>query len=521
MTRTAAEPIPHLRTRALEHPDKPAVIVAGSDATTTYAQLEAASRRLAAALVQRGMRPGHHLAILMENDPAYLEVAWAAQRSGLYYTPINAHLTVDEVDHIVADSGATALVVSAMLAEVATRLSVLSTVPTRLATGGAVDGYADYRAVVESVHSSVRIDETEGAPMFYSSGTTGRPKGVLHPLPEGDAVPVTAVVARGRNRYDIGLQTVHLCTAPLYHAAPLVRCMTTQRLGGTVVLLRRFDATEVLRAVERHRVTDAQMVPTMFVRLLRLDEVTRSRFDVSSLQVVTHAGAPCPVEVKRAMLRWWGPILHEYYSGTEANGRTMIGPQEWLEHPGSVGRPVDCELHIVGDDGEEVPAGASGVVYFSGGGAFAYYNDAGKTAASRHPRGWTTIGDIGHVDADGYLYLTDRRDFVIISGGVNIYPREVEDALLAHPRVVDVAVFGLPEPEFGEQLVAVVEPDRIASAGEALAAELRDHCRTRLAGYKCPRIIEFVPTLPRDPSGKLRKHALRDDYRQRFAAEAC
>ena len=518
MTPAVDEPTPQLRDGAVAHPDRPAIILAGSGAVTTYAQLEARSRRLAAGLAGAGLRRADHLAILMDNCPAHLEAAWAAQRSGLYHTPINAHLTVAEVDHIVADSGAAALVVSASLAEVAARLEAVVTVPTRLAAGGRVDGYADFEAFIAAVPANAALEETEGAPMFYSSGTTGRPKGVLHALPGRGPAVATTVVGRSRNRYGLGPDTVHLCTAPLYHAAPLVRCLTTQRLGGTVVLMERFDPVEALRAIERYRVTDAQMVPTMFIRLLRLDPATRAGFDLSSLRVVSHAGGPCPVEVKAAMLRWWGPILHEYYSGTEANGRTMIGPEEWLEHPGSVGRPVDCTVHIVGESGEELPAGMSGLVYFGGGGDFAYHGDPAATAAARHPRGWTTLGDIGHLDADGYLYLTDRRDFVIVSGGVNVHPREVEDVLLSHPRVVDVAVFGVPEAEFGEQVVAVVEPDDPATAGPALAIELGTHCRARLAGYKCPRVIDFVARLPRDPSGKLRKRSLRDQYSAAAAA---
>ena len=496
------------------------MIIAGPGATTTYAQLEQRSRRLAAALAQRGLERGDHVAILMENSATYLEVAWAAQRSGLYYTPVNAHLTAAEVDHIVADCGAAVLLASASLAEVASQVAAARGVATRVAVDGDIPGFESLEAVLAGVPDDIDVDETEGAPMFYSSGTTGRPKGILHPLPpRGQPSPIS-VAAQGSGLYRTGPETVHLTPGPLHHAAPLVRSMTVLRAGGTVVLMRRFDPLEALRAIEEHRVTQAQFVPTMFVRLLRLDESTRARFDVSSLEVVMHAAAPCPVGVKRAMLEWWGPVLHEYYSGTEANGRTIIGPEEWLAHPGSVGRPAGCEVHIAADDGEELPRGATGLVYFAGGGDFAYHNDPAKTAAARHPRGWTTLGDIGHVDADGYLYLTDRRDFVIISAGVNIYPREIEDALVIHPRVVDAAVFGVAEAEYGEQVVAVVEPDDITTAGEPLADELRHHCRQRLAGFKCPRIVEFVAELPRDPSGKLRKQLLRARYSERIAAES-
>jgi long-chain acyl-CoA synthetase len=500
---------------AEDTPEAAALVMAGSGETVTYAELDDRSRRLAAALRTRGVAAGDHIAILMENNRAYLEVAWAAQRSGLYYTAINSHLRPGEVQYVLDDCGAVALVASEAMADVVAALD-LSRIPVRLAGAGALPGFEAYDAVLAAAEPGPLDGDREGREMLYSSGTTGRPKGVRKDLPAtpfGDpsATPVLlarAVAGQGRG---VGPGSVYLCPAPLYHSAPLVYSMSMQRLGATVVVMERFDPRRCLELIERHRVTHAQFVPTMFVRMLRLPPDERERYDLSSLQFVVHAAAPCPVPVKRQMLEWWGPIIHEYYSGTEDIGSTFITPEEWLAHPGSVGRPLE-ECHIVGPDGQELPPGEEGVVYFAGGRPFEYHNDPDKTASVTDHRGWRTLGDIGRLDEDGYLYLTDRQAHMIISGGVNIYPQEAENVLAGHPAVADVAVIGVPDAEMGEAVKAVVQPVDGATAGPDLEAELLEQCQSELATYKCPRSVDFVDELPRDPNGKLYKRLLRERY---------
>ena len=348
--------------------------------------------------------------------------------------------------------------------------------------------------------------------MFYSSGTTGHPKGVEHPLPSRPYGADNPYLRWTRELWHHDGDTVYLSPAPLYHSAPLLRSMSSHRLGGTVVVMEHFDAEGALAAIERYGVTHAQFVPTMFVRMLRLPEETRRRYDLSSLRHVVHAAAPCPIEVKEQMIAWLGPIVSEYYSATERVGLTALDAEEWLAHRGSVGRAVDCRIHILDDDGEELPPGCPGVVWFEGGWTFAYHGDPARTAEAHNARGWATVGDVGYLDGDGYLFLTDRRDFTIVSGGVNIYPQEVEAVLTAHPRVLDVAVFGVPDEEFGEAVKAVVQPVDPDEAGEALAGTLIGFCRDRLAHYKCPRSVDFTADLPRLPTGKLAKQRIRERY---------
>jgi fatty-acyl-CoA synthase len=495
-------------------PDRPAIIVEPSGEVTTYAQLEDRSIRLARALRSRGLKEGDQIAVLMENNRAFLEVLWAAQRSGLHYTAINRNLLPEEVQYVLDDSGASALVSSAVMAPVVAELD-LTRIPVRISARGELTGFASYDEVLAKESGEPLPDEREGREMLYSSGTTGRPKGVRKPLPGtgfGDPTALPVVVAQAMTSM-LGAtpDSVYLSPAPLYHAAPLVYTMSMQRLGATVVVMEKFDPRACLELIERHRVTHAQFVPTMFVRMLRLPEEERNRFDLSSLEFAVHAAAPCPVDVKRQMIDWWGPILHEYYSGTEGVGSTYITAQEWLEHPGSVGMPRD-ECHIVDEAGEEVPAGTPGLVYFAGGMPFEYHNDPEKTRGVANEKGWRTLGDIGYLDEDGYLYLTDRKAHMIISGGVNIYPQEAENALCGHPSVVDVAVIGVPDEEMGEAVKAVGQPVPGVDGSPALAADLIAYCRERLAAYKCPRTVDFVTELPRDDNGKLYKRLLREQY---------
>lgn len=507
----------HLQHHAAVHPDRPAVIMAGSGAVTTYAQLDERSNRLAHGFRAAGLDVGDHVALMMENRAEFIEVAWAAQRAGLYYTALNSHLRRDEAQHILDDCGARAFVTTIALHDVAAQLDLGRIELCILVDDDDPDTpvpepFVDYEWLLANHPPAPLPDQTEGREMLYSSGTTGVPKGVLKVLSGGDPGDPTCapvVIAEGIAAMGLVDGAVYLSPAPLYHSAPLVYSMACHRLGATAVVMESFDAETCLAAIERYGVTHAQFVPTMFTRMLRLPESMRSAYDLSSLRLVLHAAAPCPVPTKQAMMDWFGPIIVEYYAGTEDLGSTFIGPEEWLAHPGSVGRPM-VEMHIVGADGEEAPVGEPGTVYFAGGRDFEYHNDPEKTADVANERGWRTLGDVGYVDADGYLYLTDRAADMVVSGGVNIYPREAEDVLGTHPAVLDVAVFGIPDDEMGEAVKAVVQfADDAAPVAEA---DLLAYCREHLATYKCPRSVDVVDAMPRDPSGKLFKRRLREPY---------
>jgi acyl-CoA synthetase (AMP-forming)/AMP-acid ligase II len=498
---------------AQHKPGAPAIVMGTSGEVVTYQQLNDRSTQFARALRERGLKDGDHIAILMENNRAFLEITWAAQRSGLYYTAINRHLRADEVQYVLDDCGAGALVASESVAEAVAGLD-LSLVPIRVCAAGVLTGFEQYDDIVEATSQAPLEGEREGREMLYSSGTTGRPKGIRKPLPGtafGDPSSAPVQITQGMLAHSSQGEVVYLSPAPLYHGSPLVFSMSWQRAGATVVVMETFDPKRCLELIERHRVTDAQFVPTMFVRMLRLPDSVRKQFDLSSLRSVMHSAAPCPVAVKQQMLDWWGPIIHEYYSGTEDVGATSISAQEWLAHPGSVGRPLQ-KCHIVGDNGEELPAGQAGVVYFEGGRPFEYHNDPEKTLSVTESHGWRTIGDMGYLDDEGYLFLTDRKAHMIISGGVNIYPQETEDLLASHPLIADVAVIGVPDEEMGESVKAVVQLADSALASPETEERLLAHCRAHLASYKCPRSVDFVDDLPRDPNGKLYKRRLREQY---------
>jgi len=507
-------------TWARERPDHPAQILAETGAVLTYRELDERSNQHARLFRELGLERGGHVALFMENHPRYLELVWAALRAGLYYTPINCLLTAEEAAYVVEDSDAQVLVASTRLAPVADALRehIPATVSCLMAQSSGADvdpptGWTALEAAADGSSTSPLPDESEGTSLWYSSGTTGRPKGVLRPLPEGVMGRGDPVALSFSRHWGFDGRTVQLSLGPLYHAAPIGYATNVQRFGGTVVLTERFDPEDTLRAIERYRITFAHFVPTMFTRLLKLPEATRRKYDLSSLEKVVHGAAPCPAEVKKRMMEWWGPIIHEYYAGTEGAGMTMITPEEWLERPGSVGQSKRGIIHIVDDDGNELAPGEDGTVYFEDPNVRnVYYKDPAETAALQDVHGWRTLGDVGHVDDDGYLYLTDRWTFKIVSGGVNIFPREAEDILVLHPEVLDAAVIGVPHDEMGEEVkgvVQLVDPER---ASPELEHELVEFCRHHLAHFKCPRSIDFIGHLPRQENGKLYKKVLRDRY---------
>ncbi len=491
-------------------------------ATQSFAELDAGANRLSRVLRAAGIQPGDHVAICMENNLRYLEVLWGCYYAGALYTACSSRLTGAELAYIVDDCDAKVFITSAARAEVAAAI-VAGTrkVTLRLMIDGVIPGYERYEDALEASSPEPLPGRVAGADMLYSSGTTGKPKGVVG---EHRAVPVEDHAMRieraCRKLLGIGPDDVYLCPAPLYHAAPLRYSMGIQAIGAGIAVMEHFDAEECLAAIERHRVTIAQMVPTMFVRLLKLPADVRARYDLSSLRTLIHAAAPCPAPIKRQMIDWLGPILYEYYGGTEGNGFVACDSAEWLAHPGTVGKGIGCTVHICDDTGAELPAGQTGLVYFEGGQSFEYHKDPDKTKSAVNDRGWSTLGDIGHLDDDGYLYLTDRAAYMIISGGVNIYPQDAENVLVTHPDVVDVAVFGIPHDEFGEEVKAVVQPSRMPAdedGAKRLEADLIAYCRAHLASLKCPRSVDFRGELPRDPTGKLFKRLLRDEYVQRAA----
>jgi long-chain acyl-CoA synthetase len=498
----------HPGTFAAREPGRAAVVM-DDGRVLSYRELEQRSNQLAHVFRSAGLQVGDHVALCTENRPELFVCVWAALRSGLYYTPCSNRLTRDELQYIVDDCGAACVVVSAPVLD---RLGDVD-VPegcARLVIGAQAPGWDAFDAALAAQPVAPIGDQAQGASMLYTSGTTGHPKGVVRPLP---SAPYPSDRPGLERLLGLGEDAVYLSPAPLYHAAPLAFTTMIHAIGGTIVVQERFDAETALALVERHRVTVTQMVPTMFIRLLRLPDEVRHRYDLSSLRMAIHAAAPCPVEVKEQMIDWWGPIVHEYYAGTESICFVHCDSEEWLAHRGTVGRSLLSPVHILDEDGHEVPTGETGTVFFEGAG-FAYHGDEEKTAASRDPRGlgWSTLGDIGHVDDDGYLYLTDRRADMIISGGVNVYPQEAENALGVHPAVADVAVFGIPDEDMGERVHAVVRLEPGAEPTTALAEELIAHCRRRLAGFKCPRAIEFRSELPRTDTGKLRKRLLRAEF---------
>lgn len=506
----------HPRAHAQTHPDKPAIVMTGSGRSVTYGELETRANQTAQFFRALGLQTGDVLAILMENMPEYFELAWGAQRAGLYYVCISTKLTGGEIAYILEDSGAKALFISPGLQkhglEALAEPSAKAAGVKGFSVGGAIAGLPAYETERANYPDARIADETAGADMLYSSGTTGRPKGVRVALSGLEIDAPNPLMMLTQALYGLGPDSRYLTPAPLYHAAPLRWTMSLQRFGATTFIMEKFDPENYLAVVDQHKINSSQLVPTMFVRMLKLPEDVRAKYDMSSMKMAVHAAAPCPVAVKEAMMNWWGPVVHEYYAGTEGNGFCSIGPQEWLANKGSVGKAILGELQICDENGDPVPAGQEGAVFFANGPEFAYHNSPEKTAESKNKHGWSTLGDVGYVNDGGYLFLTDRKAFMIISGGVNIYPQEVENLLVTHPKVADAAVFGIPNEDFGEEVKAAIQPLNWAEAGPELEAELLDFCRQHLSHIKCPRSIDFHQELPRHPTGKLYKRLLRDAY---------
>ena len=502
----------HPATHAKTHPDRAAYIMAGTGETVTYKQLDDRSNQGAQLFRSLGLVTGDVIAILMDNSPRFFEIAWAAQRCGLYYACISSKLTSGEIDYIMTDCAAKLLVTSAGIGPVIDELPALLPGVKLYMVGDARAPYESFEAARDKMPATPVADEAAGRDMLYSSGTTGRPKGIKPPLTGGPIDEPGGVANLAAGLFGFKSDSVYISPAPLYHAAPLRWCMAVHQLGGTVIVMEKFDPEVMLSLIEKYKVDVGQFVPTHFVRMLKLPQAVRDRYDVSSMRSAVHAAAPCPVPVKEQMLAWWGPVIHEYYAGSEGNGFCYVGPQDWLTHKGTVGRAILGEAKIVGEDGEELPPRSEGTVYFAGGAPLTYHNAPDKIAENTNKQGWTTLGDVGWLDEEGFLYLTDRKSFMIISGGVNIYPQELENLLITHPKVADAAVVGAPHEEMGEQVAAVIQPMNWDEAGDALKDELMAFCRANLSHVKSPRILDFMQELPRHPTGKLYKRLIRDAY---------
>ena len=507
---------------AQKHADRPAFIMANSGIRMSHAQLDGRSNQLAHLLREQGLQRLDHYAVFMENNHRYIESCMAGERTGLYYTCINAYLTGDELVYILNNSEAKVLITSAACFE--TAAGALASCP-KVALCLVVDGgdhlpamvgsarVQDHDTALASRPTTPVADEWLGTAMLYSSGTTGRPKGILRPLPENPPSQPLPLFNFLSNLWQCEEGMVYLSPAPLYHSAPLANVSLVMRHGGTVIVMEHFEPERYLALVEQYRVTHSQLVPTMFSRMLKLPAEARSRHDLSSLKIAVHAAAPCPAQVKQQMIDWWGPIIHEYYGATEGLGFTACNTAEWLAHRGSVGRVLLGDVHILDEQLQPVARGEPGEIWFKTASPFVYFNDPERTALTRSPDGsMSTVGDMGYLDADGFLYLTDRSTFMIISGGVNIYPQECENLLITHPQVADAAVFGVPNEDLGEEVKAVVQTVPGVAHTPELAAALIAFCREHLAHLKCPRTIDFSDQLPRLPTGKLYKRTLRDPY---------
>lgn len=501
---------------ATAYPDKTALQFMPSGRRVSYRELEKESNRNAHAMRALGLQPGELVAICLPNGPELMQAVSGAMRIGLYFTLLPIRGAAKDLAYVVRDSGARAVIAGAATAALEDLRDAL-TEPSSSAVplyvhGIELAGCGSWDQLLAAQADTLPEACLPGREMLYSSGSTGRPKGVRKPMFTGAwDMPDPRNVALART-LDLDETATYLSTSPLYHSAPLRQLLAALGSGATNVVMERFDAELALRLIEQFQCTHSLWVPTMFQRMLRLDESVKRRYSTASMTHAVHGAAPCPIHVKEAMIAWWGEVFFEYYSGTEGIGATWINTAEWLEHKGSVGRPQQCVVHILDEQGEEVPPGVTGLVYFESPAEFRYWNDPDKTRASISAQGWKTFGDIGYVDAEGYLYLTDRRDFMLISGGVNIYPQEIEHGLLEHPAVADVAAFGVPDDDLGERLVAIVQLEPSYTPSAALADDLKAYCRTRMGAIKVPKEVRFLADFPRLDTGKLHKKRLREDF---------
>jgi fatty-acyl-CoA synthase len=502
-------PIDHAQSR----PDHPAVIMSESGKVMTFGEMDAEANRFAHLLRAHGLSPDDAFGVLLENRIEFFPIIWGSQRIGTMLVPISSRLTAPEIAYILDDAQAKVLITSTYFAPVLDDIRAKCPDLPILVMDG--EGEANYAAALAQQSAEPPEDQTAGLNMLYSSGTTGRPKGIRPAKPadpDPKAIPPMLGVATMGAGMPADGSMVYLSPAPLYHAAPIGWCSSAQRLGGTVVVMERFDPESALAAIEKYKVTDSQWVPTHFVRMLKLPEDVRHKYDLSSHKRALHAAAPCPVEIKQKMIEWWGPIVNEYYAGSESIGMTMVHSAEWLKYPGTVGKAIYGKLHVCGPDNEELPHGQDGLIFYENDILPKYHNDPDKTKEATHPKGWMTLGDIGHVNEEGFLFLTDRKSHMIISGGVNIYPQEIENLLVSHDKVMDAAVIGAPDPDLGERVVAVIQPMDMAEAGDGLEAELRKMLDGQLSRVKMPKAFDFRPDLPREANGKLYKRELRDEY---------
>lgn len=495
------------------NPEKAAIILAWNDERISYRDLDRRSNRVAHLLRRAGVLAGDVVALCMETNAHFMEILWAVQRAGLGFVPISTKLTADEIAYIINDSGAAVVFASASLGKAAAELaSLCNGLRVRYAVGSDIDGFQNFAEATQGLPEGPIADEGAGRYLLYSSGTTGRPKGIAWKADPRATGRDHLTMERLSAFFGMGEDTVYLSPAPLYHSAPLTWTLRVLRLGGTIVLMNHFDAEGTLATIEHYHTTHAQFVPTMFVRMLKLPDETRRRYDLSSLRAAIHAAAPCPVEVKEQMIAWWGPIIHEFYGASEGPGITALSAAEWVDHKGSVGKAIMGVPHVLDDSGHELSTGEQGVIWFESGGQWDYIGDPAKTAETVNERGWRTVGDIGRLDEQGYLYLTDRKSNMIISGGVNIYPQEAENVLISHPAVLDVAVIGVPDPDFGEVVKAVVELVPGVEGTPELAQDIIAFCRRTISPIKCPKSVDFTNQMPRHPNGKLYKRKLREQY---------
>ena len=508
----------HHSTYAASKPDEPAIIIGGRGEIITWREYDLKVNQIAQYFKDIGLKEKDHIAILLENCEAYLEIATAAFDAGLLVTNISTHLKRDEIEYVIDDSESKVLFTSEKYADLAGQL--LDSTPNvtyRLMLRSTIPGFDSFEETMARYEGSPIEYGNSGTFMLYSSGTTGRPKGIVWEIADTPVGKMDPNLEAGMVLFQITDRSIYLSTQPLYHSAPAAFALSCLEVGATVVLMEKFDAEASLSMIEKYKATHSQWVPTMFVRILKLPEDKRLKYDLSSMKVMIHAAAPCPPDVKEQLIEWLGPVLYEFWGGTETAIVTFIRSEEWLEHRGSVGRGITAALHILDEEGNELPPGEPGVIYMEGGRQYSYFKEPEKTASSRNRDGWTNIGDIGYLDEDGYLYLTDRKSFMIISGGVNIYPQETEDAMIMHPKVVDVAVIGVPNEEFGEEVKAVVQPVDMADAGPELEQELIEYARGKVSHLKCPRTVDFMEELPRTPSGKLLKRLVAEKYRDQAA----